>query len=68
MTGLRWAASGPAAPGLPGRLLAALTGFSLSPQGQRPENPSDLLQKVRQAPAAQSYAVQEGEGFSLRPG
>ncbi|XP_055583065.1 60S ribosomal protein L36a isoform X2 [Falco cherrug] len=35
---------------------------------QRPENTSDLLQEMRQAPAAQSHPVQEGEGLSLRPG
>lgn len=36
--------------------------------GERPENPQDLLQEVQEAPAPQSYPVQEGEGFSLCTG
>lgn len=36
--------------------------------GERPEDPQDLLQKVQEAPASQSYPVQEGEGFPLRTG
>lgn len=36
--------------------------------GQRPENTQDLLQEVQEAPAPQSYPVQEGKGFPLRTG
>ncbi|KAL2304463.1 hypothetical protein Nmel_013214, partial [Mimus melanotis] len=47
---------------------AAVTGFSPCPPGERAENPPDLLQEMRQAPAAQGHAVQEGEGLALRAG
>lgn len=36
--------------------------------GERAEDPQDLLQKVQEAPASQSYPVQEGQRFSLCPG
>lgn len=36
--------------------------------GERPEDPQDLLQKVQEAPAPQSYPVQEGKGLPLRSG
>lgn len=36
--------------------------------GERPEDAQDLLQKVQEAPAPQSYPVQEGKGLPLRSG
>lgn len=47
---------------------AAVTSFSPSPPGERAENSPDLLQEMREAPAAQGHAVQEGEGLALRAG
>lgn len=47
---------------------SGLTGVCPSPAGERAENAPDLLQEVREAPAAQGHAVQEGEGLALRAG